>query len=93
MPTDSDRITISKCPDDLSSMLFDALSEINYKVAFFIMFFYIILSSDVFINKVLSTFNGAVIGKETTSWGATIAALILGLLYITVDAVVKQKII
>ncbi len=94
MPYDSDPITVrGKCPDDLTSVIFDILSSVQYKLLGLMLVIFLILSSDVFINRILSQFNGAVNHKCATSWGTYLQGLFLVLGCITVDIAVKQKII
>lgn len=93
MPVDSDRISISKCPDELSTMLFDALSGINWKIVFMLLLIYMIISSDVFINRVLSKFKWATDGKDTTSWGTFLQGLFMAIFFIIADIAIKQKIL
>lgn len=54
---------------------------------------FIIISSDVFINRALAKFRGAVDYKCPTSWGTFLQGLFLVFACILVDAAIHQKII
>lgn len=93
--SDSDpiKVSIKKKPDDLSSIIVDIASQIQYKFLGMMLIIFLFLSSDVFIGRVLSTFNGAVNFKSPTSWGTTLQGLFLVLFMTLADALIKQKII
>ena len=54
---------------------------------------FLLISSDVFINRVLSQFQGAVDYKNPTSWGVFLQGLFLAIICIFMDAIIRQKII
>ncbi|SIP85956.1 Hypothetical protein PACV_241 [Pacmanvirus A23] len=94
MPIDSDPITISgNSPDDFTSILLDIASSIQYKLFGLMLIIFIFISSDVFINRALAKFNGAVDYKCPTSWGTFLQGLFLVLSCIIIDAAIRQKII
>lgn len=91
---DSDPITVcKKGPDDFTKMTVEILSEIQYKLFFLIFLVFIILNSDVFVNRILSKFSSAVDGHRITSWGTVLQGTFLVLSAITIDAFVKNNII
>lgn len=91
---DSDPIMISgKCPDDLTSVIMDIASNVQYKLFMLIFLMFIILSTDVFVNRILSKFKGATEVKVIQSWGVMIQGLFLLISMITLDAAIKNKII
>ena len=55
---------------------------VNWKVFILVILIYIIISSDIFTDNVLSGIKGATIGDKTTTYGATICGLIMGFSYL-----------
>ncbi len=91
---DSDPITISRHrPDDLTSVVMDIASHVQYKFLVMLLIVFIMISSDTFINRALSRFRGAVDYKCPTSWGTFLQGLLLVLIMTTIDALIRQKII
>ncbi len=91
---DSDPIKISrKCPDDLTSVLLDIASHVQFKFLTLLLVMFIFISSDVFINRVLAKFRGGVDYKCPTSWGTFLQGLFLVLIMMVIDALIRQKII
>ncbi len=93
MPLDSDPILLTRRPDDLASIIMDIASHIQYKFLALLLVVFILLSSDIFINRILSSFRGAVDYKCPTSWGTSLQGLFLVLIMIIIDALIRQKII
>lgn len=93
MPVDSDPIIPNKRPDDLTTMIVDIFSSIQYKFLGLMLIMFIILSSDVFINRILARFGGAVNVKCPTSWGTFLQGLFLVLAMIIIDALIRQEVI
>jgi hypothetical protein len=94
MPLDSDPIiTSSRTPDDITSILIDIVSHIQFKFLGLMLLIFVIISSDVFINRALARFKGAVDYKCPTSWGVFLQGLFLTMSMIGVDALIRQKII
>lgn len=94
MPVDSDPIMSSgRRPDDFTSIINDVFSNVQYKMFGIMFLIFIIISSDVFINRILTKFQGAVDIKCPTSWGTMLQGLFLVIGCIIVDACIKQKII
>ncbi len=91
---DSDPITLSRQrPDDLTSVILDVASHIQYKFLVMLLIVFIMLSTDTFINRALSKFRGAVDYKCPTSWGTFLQGLFLVLIMMVVDTLIRQKII
>lgn len=94
MPVDSDPIMVSgRCPDDFTSIVLDIVSNVQFKLLGMMLVIFIIISSDVFINRALSKFAGAVDHKYPTSWGTFLQGLFLVMACIIMDAAIRQKII
>lgn len=94
MPVDSDPIMVSRgAPDDFTSIVLDIFGNIQWKLFGMLLIIFMIISSDVFINRALSKFNGAVDYKTPTSWGTFLQGLFMVFALIIVDAAVRQKII
>lgn len=93
MAVDSEPIIISSNKGDFVSAVVDISSHVQYKFLILMMITYIMLSSDVFINRVLSQFNHAVDYKCPTSWGVCIQSLVLALIMLMIDGMIRQKII
>jgi hypothetical protein len=94
MPVDSDPILISRrAPDDLTAIILDISSHIQYKFLVLLLLIFIIASSDVFINRILANFKGAVDYKCPTSWGVVLQGIFIVLSMAIIDGLIRQKII
>lgn len=91
---DSDPITVCKrSPDDFMKMIVEIFSEIQYKLFFLIFIVFIIINSDVFINRILGKFNNTLDGHRITSWGTILQGTFLVLGAIAIDATIKNNIV
>jgi hypothetical protein len=94
---DSETITVasSKRPSDMNPVLSDILSSIPAKLLIFIYLIYILISTDVFNQRILARFDDAVDEGTNlpTTWGHTIAGLFLVFLTAGVDALIKAGIV
>jgi len=91
---DSDPLFYSKCaPDDLTSILFEVFGGIQYKLIGFIFIVFMLINSDVFINRVLHKFKGAVDFKCPTSYGTFLQGIFLCIICIFIDAAIKQGVV
>lgn len=94
MPVDSDPIMMpGKAPDDFTSMIMDIVGAIQYKFLGLMFVMFIFISSDVFINRGLTVFKGAVDFKYPTNWGVVLQGLFLIIAMMIIDALIRQKII
>ncbi len=95
MPLDSAPIVVDPDtkPDDITTILMDILSHIQFKFLGMLIIVFLFLSSDVFIGRILSRFNGAVDYKSSTSYGAVVTSIMLVIIMAGVDALIQQKII
>ena len=89
---DSDPLPGNKV-GDFTSMICDAVSSVQYKLFFSIFAMFIFLSSDVFIQRILSSFNGAVDYKNVTSWGTVLQGMFLIIASVCADMLIRQKIL
>lgn len=79
----------AKNTTDLVHVSGNLISNINYKVAFFIFFIGMIVFSDIFIDSILSNFESSVSGECATTKGTFIQLLVMVITYIIVDLLVK----
>ena len=94
MPADSEPIIVSRqVPDDITSVLVDIVSHVQFKLIGLMLTIFILLSSDVFINRALSKFKGAVDYKTPTSWGVCLQGMFLAIIMIIIDGLIRQKVI
>lgn len=94
MPLDSDPILLGRrAPDDMTAVFVDIASHLQFKFLGLLLIVFIITSSDVFINRALSKFKGAVDYKCPTSWGVCIQGMFLVIAMIIIDVLIRQKII
>lgn len=95
MNRDSDYITVdeSLIGDNGMDMAAAAINAIPYKwlIGVFVMF--MIVSSDMFIARVLSRFDGAVLLRYPTNWGTIIQGLFLTLAMLLIDGLLRHGII
>jgi hypothetical protein len=93
---DSDRIRVSKKyrPDDMTSMLGGLVANVNWKLIFLLYMIFLLLSSDVFINRVLAKSPDCVGYTNTpTPWGTMVQGILLILGYMIADVLIKKEII
>lgn len=91
---DSDPITIcKKGPDDFMKMTVEILSEVQYKLFFLVFIIFVIINSDIFINRILGKFSHTMDGHRITSWGVVLQGTFLVLGAIAIDALVKNNIV
>lgn len=94
MPIDSEPIRIGKpAPDDLTSIMIDIVSNVQWKFMGLMIIIFIFLNSDIFINRILSTFSGAVNYKYATSYGVVLQGIFLVIIMICIDVLVRQNVI
>lgn len=81
-------------PSDLSPVALGALQQIPFMFLFFIFLIYLLLSNDIYYNRILSKFNGAMspMGMPTT-YGTIITGIILVILVAIIDILIKKEII
>lgn len=77
----------------LIELLTDGLSGIQYKLFALMFISFLFLSSDVFILRFLSSFDGAVEYKTPTTWGTCIQGLLLVIAMLIFDFCIKQEIV
>jgi hypothetical protein len=94
MEKDSDPIVVSNSkPDDLVHSLVDIALNIEFKFHLLMLAVFIILSSDVFIGRILARFSGAVDTNFPTSWGVVLQGMFLVIACIIIDVAIRHKII
>ena len=67
------------------------ISDINYKLGFFMFIIGTFLFSDMFIENVLNSINGSVHGECPTTKGTMIQLLIFCILLIVLDLLIKWQ--
>ena len=75
--------------DDLAGMTTSMLGRINFKAGIFIFLMGILIFSDVFIQQVLTKFNGASHDGQASTGGTVIQLIVLVLGYLIVDLLVQ----
>lgn len=90
MSHDADEI----CEDsNLSRPIADMFKGIQYKLFALMFFTFIVLSSDVFVTRVLCRFPGATDQKNITSWGTILQGLFLVLACLIFDIIIRLGVI
>lgn len=92
MPRDSAPIT-TRAPDDITSVFTDLVSRIQFKFLAFMFIAFIMLNSDSFVNRVLSTIEGAVDFKTPSSWGVCLQGMFLVIIMIVLDGLIGLKVV
>jgi hypothetical protein len=94
MPSDSDPVISHRSqPDTIMAVIVNIFGGIRYKFIFILFATFLILQSDVFIERVLSKIDSATYGSTATSYGTMIQGLLLCLVVILLDGVINQKIL
>lgn len=78
-------VAVEKKSSTLMETLLEFASNIQFKLFAFILIIFIIISSDVFVNRVLSKIDGTVVGRDITLWGTFMQGLILVIISIILD--------
>lgn len=77
----------------ITTMLIDLSSKIQFKLFALMFVIFILISSDTFVNRILSRASGAVDQRHPTNWGTMLQGMFLVLVCIMLDVAIKQKII
>jgi len=97
MSSDSTKVKVSKKhqPSDLHTVAGTALSKVPAKLMFYMFIIYLLLSSDVFIKRILSNFSNAVttFNSSTTTYGTIITGILLVISLACIDFLIKQDVI
>ena len=78
---------------DLLSISGAVLTEVNYKVSFFLFVIGVLIFSNVFVENILPSFPDTVHGLCTTTKGTVIQLIFLIVAYIILDLIVKHDIL
>lgn len=79
--------------EDFYTTIVDISSRIDYKYYMLMFLVFVLLSSDVFIGRILSGFKGAVSMKTASTWGVILQGTFMVMAMATIEALVSQKII
>lgn len=93
MDKDYEKISFKK--DKKKEVTEQKNSEITIKIKNSVLLFlvFILLSTDVFIDQILTKFEGAVEGNSTTTTGVIIQAIFLVIGYILIETITTSSII
>ena len=80
----------TKTPGDFPSLFADLFMRINWKMAFFLFLFFIILTSDIFIDKCLRKVPGSVNNMTSTNKGTVIQGVVLVIFFIIMDTIINS---
>lgn len=89
----SDYDPISHTPNSFTEIISDILENTRYKFYFLLFVIFFVITSDMFINRILSSFDKAVSGKNITNWGTFIQGIILIIACAIIDILTQQKIL
>ena len=96
MSSDAEVITVSEknTPSTLDAVAGEAMKIISFKLLFFLFIIYILLSSDVFNEIILSNIDGAMgFGGKATTYGTIITGILLVLFVSISDVLIKKSIL
>lgn len=93
MPLDSEPIASVRAPDAIGSVFVDLISKINYKIAIFLFILFVLISSDVFVSRVLGHIPNATKGASSSNYGTFIQSMFLAVGYIIMDILVRNEVI
>ena len=82
---DSVPLVAGKQPDEFSTVIADAVSGVNIKVLVSLFLIFMIITSDVFVTRVLANVSGATDYKYATNYGTFLQGLLLVFLFLIVD--------
>lgn len=93
---DSVKITVSPKyrPNDFSSVLYDVASEIPAKESIYVFAIFILLSTDVYISRIMGRIDGATSYTDSlTCFGVILTGMLFVLLFIIVDLLIKKGVL
>lgn len=89
---EEDYDTIDK-KDNLWSVILSVGAKFDFKMMIILFILFIIITSDVFIDRILAKFNGAVNLNIPTAWGTVIQGVVLVLAYVLFDILVTYDVL
>lgn len=90
---DSESLEPDKKPDDLASAFVGFFTGMNIKLIVMLFLIFILVNSDIFIQKIIAKVNGAVEYKNPTYIGVFLQAFILIILYMFSDLLINLGVI
>lgn len=94
MSKDSDPILITVSDEkSFIELISDMINGVQYKLFTMIFVMFMLLSSDTFINRILSKVDGAVEYNSPTSYGTFLQGLLLVLACLIIDCLINQHIL
>ena len=84
---------VANSRDDLNAVIMSVFSTANLQLAIMLGFFFVLITSHVFINRVLVNFSGAVTGTEPTLRGRCILVLFQIIAFVLLDILIKHDVI
>lgn len=86
---DTEDLVIEQEPDDVTSII-TSLGSGTFKTAIFLLILFIVLHSDVFVDRILTTpDNSYVEGREVTTKGMLVQGLLTVLGYILIHVLIE----
>lgn len=85
--------TRTGAPDDITAMFADFIAGIPVKFALIMYIIYLVINSDVFVNRVLTAFAGATQYGYASTWGVMIQGMFMVIAMILVDGLMRQGLI
>lgn len=83
----------SAAPDDITAMFADFIAGVPVKFALIMYIIYLVINSDVFVNRVLTAFAGATQYGYASTWGVMIQGMFMVIAMIFVDGLMRQGLI
>ena len=77
--------------DNFISMGVEGLKGFKWKPYFMLFILFLMLTCDVFNDRCLSNFNGAVEGDDPTTWGTILQGIFLVIFFIIIDYLCKYN--
>jgi hypothetical protein len=90
---DADIIMNPNKSKSLITSLMEAVGKIQFKFLILLFVMFVFISSDVFIDRILVSFDGATELHSTTNYGVVLQGLFLVLGYVMLEILVDQNII
>jgi hypothetical protein len=93
MPSDSDPVVVYTRPDAMMTVVTDVIQGVEFKFITLLFLLYLIIHSDVFIEKILSKASNATYMKYPTTYGTMLQGLLLCGSAIAVQCLMKAQVI
>jgi hypothetical protein len=93
MPSDSDPVIVSNKPTSVMTVVTDVIEGVEFKFITLLFLMYLIIHSDIFIEKILSKASNATYMKYPTTYGTILQGLLTCGSAVVIQSLIKTQVI